>query len=857
MSENNHKSQKQKELRQRAEKLFREKQVNIQNLPVEDVQRLVEELSVHQIELEMQNESLHKAQMDLEESKNRYYDLFDFAPIGYLTTDERGLIKEINLSGAELLGAERRRLIGKYFDLFVIKDDRALFSAHRQKIFETRGQQICELRLVKSDGTVVFSQLQSAVRQNEQGDFTQLRIAVTDVTERKKAENALKESEAKYRQLIETAQEGIWAIDAGCITTFVNPRMAEILGYTPSEMLGKSLFWFMEKKKAGTVHRYLEDCRRGTRGERDLEFIRKDGARVYTSLRVSPLSDDQGNSLGVLALVADITDRKKAEEELKRHRDHLEQLVTERTSELATTNKRLRQKIADHRLSEILLRESEAKYLTLVNQARDGVVVIQDGLYRFVNQAMANMSGYTIEELVDKPILDLAAAEYREQTAQWYFMQLAGDMVTPFHETKILCGDGAAKDAEVSSAIIEYGGRQALMAIIRDVTKHKKIEEELQKAQRLESIGLLAGGIAHDFRNILMAIVGNISLAKLYLHPEDKIYAFMDQAEKASMRAKGLTQQLLTFSSGGAPIKNTTSLSALIREVSDFNIRGSVRGSAVKCELSLPDDLWSAEIDEGQIGQVLSNLIINAVQAMPQGGTIKVTAANVPAGEKEDLCLGEEYYIKASVEDQGTGIAKENFSRIFDPYFTTKKGGSGLGLTTAYSIIKRHGGYITLDSEEGIGSTFTFYLPASMQEVQAVAPQEEIIPHSDGGKILFMEDEEIVRDTAGKVLAFLGYVVEFVIDGDEAIEQYKKAQKSDQPFTAVILDLIIPGGMGGKEVIQKLHEMDPKVKAIVSSGYSNDPIMAGYKEYGFSGAIAKPYNVRELAEVLSKVNHES
>lgn len=367
---------------------------------------------------------------------------------------------------------------------------------------------------------------------------------------------------------------------------------------------------------------------------------------------------------------------------------------------------------------------------------------------------------------------------------------------------------------------------------------------------KLESVGILAGGIAHDFNNLLTAIVGNISLAKMRAGSEDKNLKMLIEAEKACFRAKELTQQLLTFSKGGAPIKKATHIDELVKDSAAFTLSGSM----TRPEFYIMDNLWPVEVDEGQVSQVINNLILNANQAMYGGGIIEVRCENIVLGKEDTLPLTRGRYIKITVKDQGCGIAKEHLEKIFDPYFTTKKKGSGLGLSTTYSIVKKHDGHIAVESELGKGTAFYIYLPASEKEVSREKGAEE--EHIAGkGRILVMDDEEVVREVAGGMAAHLGYEVDFAEDGAKAIELYRKAKKSGKSFDVVIMDLTIPGGMGGEEAMKKLLEIDPSVKAIVSSGYSNDPVMADYKKHGFSGVIAKPYKIAEMSSVINSVIH--
>ena len=392
-----------------------------------------------------------------------------------------------------------------------------------------------------------------------------------------------------------------------------------------------------------------------------------------------------------------------------------------------------------------------------------------------------------------------------------------------------------------------------------EIAERKKMEEELIKVQRLESVGILAGGIAHDFNNYLQGILSNIAIAKSYTDSNDKMYINLTESEKAVLQAKDLTQQLLTFSKGGEPIKKAIFACELIKESANL----ALSGSNVRCELFLPDCRCLIEVDKGQINQVFSNLFINAAQAMPTGGTVKVIAEHYNVEKNDLLPLQEGRHVKITIKDQGTGISQEDLQKIFDPYFTTKATGSGLGLATVFSIIKKHDGYITAESEIGVGTTFYIYLPASQKEipeetVAGGADKESIekITSLDGRKILFMEDDGIIRLSVTSQLKGLKYEVEDAKDGNETIKLYKKAMESDKPFDAVIMDLTIPGGMGGKEAIKELLKIDPDVNAIVASGYSDDQVLTKFGEYGFKGVVEKPYEIYELNEVLQKVMME-
>ncbi|MDQ7783437.1 MAG: ATP-binding protein [Desulfomonilaceae bacterium] len=381
--------------------------------------------------------------------------------------------------------------------------------------------------------------------------------------------------------------------------------------------------------------------------------------------------------------------------------------------------------------------------------------------------------------------------------------------------------------------------------LVKDVSERKRMEDELLKTHKLDSLGTLAGGIAHDFNNLLTGILGNISLVQEQRDLSTKSHSRLLDAAKAANRAQDLTRQLSTFSKGGAPIKTSASISQLLKDCTGFVLRGTkVRG-----RFSIPDDLWHVDMDAGQISQVIDNLVINAAQAMPNGGPVLVRASNVVVRREHHLPLDEGRYVRVSIADQGTGIPKEHIRKIFDPYFTTKQTGSGLGLATSYSIIKRHGGLITVRSKVGVGTTFYFFLPASSHQ-----PASSIRTISDEGcirrRILIMDDEELIRTLGKELLTAHGFDVDVARDGLEALQVYQRAMVSGRPVDLVVMDLTIPGGMGGKETIAEMVRLDPHVKAIVSSGYSNDPIMSDYARYGFKAVLPKPYDGRQMCELI-------
>ena len=498
------------------------------------------------------------------------------------------------------------------------------------------------------------------------------------------------------------------------------------------------------------------------------------------------------------------------------------------------------------------LRESEERYRVAIEHSHDGVAIIREGVHAYVNRRFLEIFGYDSPgEVTGEEATLTVAREDREKVGNFITARLKGEPSPSRYEFRGTRKDGALVHVEAVVTTIVYRGENAILAYLRDIGDRRRLEEELLKASKLESVGILAGGIAHDFNNIMTAIMGNISLAKMATKPDEPSHKRLVGAEQAVNRAKDLTQQLLTFSKGGAPVKRTTEITHLLEDSTNF----SLTGSNVRSIYEIPPDLWNVDVDEGQMSQVIQNLVINAKEAMPTGGTIDVGAENVTINDEqgpEGALLRNGAYIRITIKDHGIGIPEEHIDKVFDPFFTTKQRGSGLGLATSYSIVRKHGGLMQVKSHLGIGTTFTIYLPATQKKAFTAAGVKPGAAEGKG-KILLMDDEEIVRETIGEMLSFLGYKTEFAKDGVEAIDLYIEALKSDEPFDIVILDLTVPGGMGGQEAMEEFLAIDPKIRAIVSSGYANNRIMSEYTRFGFVDVITKPYKLEELGETVSRV----
>ncbi len=499
------------------------------------------------------------------------------------------------------------------------------------------------------------------------------------------------------------------------------------------------------------------------------------------------------------------------------------------------------------RYEEDIAAEQELLAVTLRSIREGCITTDNNGEIMMLNPVAEDLTGWTQPEAADRPLGDILQLTGR-RNRRTINANLLLESPEQFNTQMVLTSrEGTERLIEASAAPIRNREERKLgnVIVLRDVTERSRAEEEYQKAEKLESLGLAAGGIAHDFNNLLTAIIGNLSLAAQTT--TDKTRDRIEASKKASLRAQDLAQQLLTFAKGGAPIKKTASMRQLLLDTVGF----SLSGTNIRSDLRVDEDLWPVDVDAGQISQVIGNLAVNAVQAMPTGGTLHVTGFNTTfeLGASPPP-LGPGRYVCIHVRDEGTGISEEAQKKIFDPYFTTKPKGSGLGLATSYSIIKNHDGLITVSSAPGEGALFTIYLPASDAEVVAeITPTPQEIVHR--GKVLVLDDEEVICELVAYALTPLGYEVEQAYDSLTMLAMYREAMEKREPFDAVVMDLTIPGGMGGKEAIVKLLELDPQARAIVSSGYAMDPIMSRYREYGFSGVIAKPYDIDELAVVIA------
>ncbi len=664
-----------------------------------------------------------------------------------------------------------------------------------------------ELKMLRKDGAVLT--VQAFVYLVDYNNEPSIVITIVDISKMRESEKDLRESRENFRLLFDRIPVGIFYFDKDLHITSFNNKFLEKLKSQRDRLAGLDIHSINDK----SIIPCIEAAVKGEHGFYKGHYRASTGdADIVISMKTEPLYDDAGEIYGGVGIVEDITDVHEAEEALLKSEENFKEMIDRSPLPIA---------VAD----------------------------IDDKIV-YNNRECYNLFGFSREAITDlNTWWDCAYPDplYRKFVIdEWYSgYKNSQEKRVKFgpKEYKVTCSDGNVRDIEFH--VVPVGDLSFIT--MNDMTSHRKAETELLKTKKIESLGILAGGIAHDFNNILTAILGNLSLVKMDITDQHESHTLLNNVEKAAWRARDLTQQLLTFSKGGAPIKRITSIKKLLVD----SVTDVLTGTGVKFEFNIADNLLNADIDEAQISQVVQNIIINAKESMTGPGVIKVSAENYKYHGTGSLKHSEDY-IKIRIEDQGKGIASSIVSNIFDPFFTTKESGTGLGLSVSYSIVKKHGGDIKVSSTECKGTVFEVFLPAST-EISAAVPKTDAKQKAAGRRILVMDDEELILDIAEKMLTRMDYDVEVSHSGEETISLYKEAKEKGIPFDCVMMDLTIPGGMGGKETIMILKEYDPMIKAIVSSGYSNDPVMAKFKEYGFAGVSEKPYSFDDLRKEIERV----
>ncbi|MBN1983804.1 MAG: PAS domain S-box protein [Chitinivibrionales bacterium] len=676
-----------------------------------------------------------------------------------------------------------------------------------------------EYRILAADKTVRWVNDFTVICRDAAGTILNFDGYISDITQRKHYEEAMLREGARAQQYLDIAGVMMLALDIHGTIILVNKKGCSVLGYATEELIGKN--WFETSIPPVIRTELRQRFSSMLKGEIEpMEYfenkiLQANGCERIIAWHNTFITDCDGVVVGTMSSGEDITERKMVEEALAAEKERL--LVT-------------------------------------IHSIAEGVITTNiSGTIVLMNTVAEQVTGWTLNEAVDKEISRVFVVTADDSIPVDYqpTFSPSGPIGEVVRSRSILQRRDGMKYtiAECRSPIFDSEKKIiGTVVVFRDITEELKIEQNLRNAVKLESLSVLAAGVAHDFNNLLHGIFSYVDLARESLHESDAVGQYLDKAMLVNKRARNLTQQLLTYSKGSTPVKKTVRINQLIMDATSFVLSGS----NVTAIYDLAPDLWFVELDENQFAQVIDNIIINARQAMPKGGRVYIKSQNCSADTtvKNPIFNGDVVHLE--IKDEGCGITPQNIDRVFDPFFTTKEHGSGLGLSSAYSIIKSHNGWMNVESEPGVGSCFHIYLPASPLK-QLPVEEDAVALVAGHGRILVMDDEEFIRDATQRMLSSAGYTVLCVDTPQQAYNAFTQALSTQQPFDCVILDLTIPGGQGGLELVSKLTLLDSHVKTIATSGYAADPVMVLPQHYGFHGRLIKPFRKAELCQLLQSL----
>jgi two-component system cell cycle sensor histidine kinase/response regulator CckA len=756
--------------------------------------------------LEKESFKLKKTEGALRESEEKYRLLTESLLDAVYEFDLEGKFTYVNEAVVQMFGYSKDEIFSGIRVADIITEEYKGVS--REDIKEILKGKILEGEriFIRKDGTTFIGEIHSGPLYQGK-EIVGVRGVLRDITNRKRVEEDLKKSEREKETILNSLVEHVIHEDIEMKILWANRAACKSGGLTREQMIGRHCYEIWPQRSDPCpdcpVIKAMETCQ-----PQQTTKYTPDGRAWF--IRGHPVQDENGSIIGAIETTLEITERDQADK---------------------------------------ALRENEEKYRNLVERANDGIAIIQDALIKYINPRLAEIAGYTIDEVIGTPFSDYIYQDEMPKVLDHYNRRLAGEQVPSIYETALRHRNGSKIDIEFNASVITYKEKPTVFAIIRDLTERKRLEAQLQQARKMEAIGTLAGGVAHDFNNLLMSILGCTSLVLYSMESTHPHYEILKNIEQHVQSGAELTKQLLGFARGGKYEVKPIDLNKLIKKTSEMFGRTK---KEIKISIKYQKDIWPVEADQSQIEHVLLNLYVNAWQAMPGGGDLHIEAKNVILDKDyvKPLKVEPGRYVKLSITDTGIGMDEATKQRIFDPFFTTKEmgRGTGLGLASAYGIIKNHGGIMEVYSKKGEWTTFTIYLQASDNEIieEKVVPEETL---KGTEMILLVDDEDRIVDIGKKTLKIMGYKVLVARSGKEAVELYKKNQAK---VDIVVLDMIMPE-MGGGETYDRLKEINPRVRVLLSSGYSINGEATEILERGCNGFVQKPFSMKELSRRIREI----